>query len=145
MTIGPLPIIPPIFPSLFNPAFLAGLKDLELRIIEAQVESVYKTLDEQITAIQDLKFTGQAAIPAGSFGQGIESNRLAQEHARAHGVIVDSLVELREDLGVFQAAILAAKGVITEADEQAEADLRLALNRTVGLDLGTDNDEDGGL
>lgn len=144
MTIGPLPL-PPFFPPLFNPAFLVGLKDLELRIIEAQVTSVYKTLDEQITAIQDLKFTGQGAIPAGSFGQGIESTRLATEHTRAHGVIVDSLVEMRKDLGVFQAAILAAKGAITEADEQAETDLRLALNRTVGLDLGTDSDEDGDL
>ncbi|MCR1782194.1 hypothetical protein KVF89_06590 [Nocardioides carbamazepini] len=144
MTIGPLPL-PPIFPPLFNPAFLVGLKDLELLIIEAQVASVYKTLDEQIEAIKGLKFTGDGAIPAGSFGQGIESTRLANEHTRAHGVIVDSLVEMREDLGVFQSAILAAKGVITEADEQAEADLRLALNRTVGLDLGTDSDEDGEL
>ena len=76
----------------------------------------------------------------------------------AHNVIVDSLVEMRKDLGVFQDAILAAKAAIIDADEQAQADLQVAVLRTQGLDLGspepepptpgvptgTDTDTDGG-
>ncbi|TNM37425.1 hypothetical protein FHP29_16475 [Nocardioides albidus] len=137
---GPFPI-PPVFP-LFNPAFLVGMQALELIIIEAQVTAVYNTLDEQIKVLQGVTFTQKGAVPASAYGQGHESNVLSYEHARAHGVIVDSLVEMRTDLGAFQDAVLAAKAAIVDADDQAETDLQTALLRTQGLDLGTDTDTD---
>ena len=139
------PASTPIFSPLFLPSIIGALESAVLQVLESEVQSVYKVLDEQITSLQGLTFTEQGAAPAGSYGQGHESTIIAKEHWRAHGVIVDSLIEMRDDLGAFQDAILAAKAVIGETDDQAEADLQTALARTQGLDLGvnTDNDDDG--
>jgi hypothetical protein len=135
----------PIFSPLFTVPVLAGLEGIVLYVLETEVQAVYDILDEQITSLQSLTFTEEGAVPTGAYGQGSESYDLAKEHKRAHGVIVDSLVEMRDDLGAFQSAILAAKAVIGDTDDQAEADLQKALARTQGLDLGvnTDNDDDG--
>ncbi|WP_204835788.1 hypothetical protein [Nocardioides nitrophenolicus] len=157
MTLGPFPIPIPVMP-LFNPALLAGMEAFELFLIETQVTAVYNTLDEQIKELQNVAFTKNGAVPASAYGQGNEATTLSYEHGRAHNVIVDSLVEMRKDLGVFQDAILAAKAAIIDADEQAQADLQVAVLRTQGLDLGspepepptpgvptgTDTDTDGG-
>lgn len=135
----------PIFAPLSLADLLASLEATLLVLLEDEVKSVYTTLDEQITVLQGLTFTGDGAVPTGAYGRGHESGVLAYEHGRAHGVIVDSLVEMRADLGAFQEAILAAKAVIGETDEQVQADLQAALLRTQGLDLGasTDNDDKG--
>jgi hypothetical protein len=139
------PITTPIFSPLFTAPILAGIESAVLYVLETEVQAVYSILEEQITTLQGMTFTDKGAAPTGAYGQGQEASDLAKEHWRAHGVIVDSLVEMRDDLGSFQSAILAAKAVIGETDEQAEADLQKALARTQGLDLGvnTDNDDDG--
>ncbi|TQK69994.1 MULTISPECIES: hypothetical protein [unclassified Nocardioides] len=139
------PASTPIFAPIFTAPILAGVESAVLFVLQTEVAAVHKILTEQITALQNLDFPDKGAVPAGSYGQGHESYVLATEHKRAHGVIVDSLVEMRADLGAFQDAILAAQAVIGETDEQAETDLQKALARTQGLDLGvnTDNDDDG--
>ncbi len=139
------PASTPIFAPVFTVPILTGLQGAVLFVLKKEVQAVYDLLDQQIKALQELDFPDKGAVPAGSYGQGHESWVIATEHKRAHGVIVDSLVEMRSDLGAFQSAILAAQAVIGETDEQAEADLQKALARTQGLDLGVniDNDDDG--
>lgn len=139
------PASTPIFAPVFTAPILAAVESAVLAVLKAEVDAVHGVLNDQIAALQSLDFTAKGAVPAGSYGQGHESYVLASEHKRAHGVIVDSLLEMRTDLSAFQDAILAALAVIGETDELAEADLQKALARTQGLDLGlnTDNDDDG--
>jgi len=144
MTTGPLPVPPPpTLPPIFSVGMLGGIRDvLELLLIEQQVGVVHKILEDQITAIKGTTFDTDAVIPAASFGLGVESTTLASEHDRAHGVIIESLEEMLVDLGVFQDAILEAKKLIWQVDEQAESELRVALAQTDALDLGYyDSDE----
>lgn len=131
----PIPLLP-ILP-LFNPALILGITALQdLLLVEAEVNKVLTTLGEQIEVIKAQKFTSDGSIPAASFGQGTESARLANEHTRAHGVIVKSLEDMQSDLTTFKDAIELAKKALGGVDEQAETDLRLLLARAGQLDLG---------
>ncbi|MBM0128071.1 hypothetical protein [Pimelobacter simplex] len=146
----PVPLVP-ILP-MFNPAFLLGITALQdLLLVEVEVNKVLKTLGEQIEVIKTQTFTADGSIPKASFGQGAESSRLADEHVRAHGVIVKSLEDMQTDLTTFQEAIALAKKAIGGVDEQAETDLQNLLARAGSLDLGwygelpapTDGDKGG--
>ena len=136
----PVPLLP--IQPMFNPALLLGLTaHNDLLLVEAEVAKVLTTLGDQIAVIKEQKFTTEGSIPAASFGRGTESTVLANEHIRAHGVIVTSLEDMQADLTTFQEAIGFAKKAISGVDEQAETDLRNLLARAGNLDLGWYGDE----
>ena len=122
----------------FGPALLAGLRAVELTLVEGKVTEVLAVLEDQIATLKEQRFTSDAAIPTSSFGQGAESTTLAQEHTRAHGVVVASLEEMADDLVRFQDAIIEARQLLVDADEESEAAFTSTLRATNDLGLGLD-------
>lgn len=122
----------------FTPAALAAAPRQELEVVEDEITKVIKVLNDEITALAENEFPVKGHIAHRSFGGGARSPLLADHHARAHGVVVDTLVDLRKDLRDFREAVRDARRLIREKDEEAEVDIRMVLVRTENLDLGTD-------
>lgn len=113
-----------------------------LDVVEHEIDEVLTTLRSELTALQKNNFEVEAFIPGKSFGAGSEAATIAQHHARAHGVVVDTLKEMITDLETFRVSIVHAKGLIGEADAQAQADLSVIMARAENLDLGHQGHED---
>lgn len=122
----------------FTPASLAAAPPKELEIVDEEISRVIKVLNDEITALEENEFPVKGHVAHHSFGGGSRSPMLAAHHKRAHGVVVDTLVDLRKDLSDFREAVRDARRLIRDKDEQAEVDIRLVLARTENLDLGTD-------
>ncbi|GAA4811262.1 hypothetical protein ACFQ0K_03850 [Nocardioides caeni] len=112
----------------------SGLNGLD--VVEDEIGGVLDVLQTQATAIEALDFANKAHIAKGSFGSGNEAVQLSVDHTKAHGVIVDTLNAMITDLSAFQDAVIHARGLIREADDQADLDLRTVLASTEDLDLG---------
>lgn len=122
----------------FTPAALASAPPRELEVVEDEITKVIKVLNDEISALEENEFPVKGHIAHHSFGGGSRSPLLAEHHARAHGVVVDTLGDLRKDLRDFREAVRDARRLLRDKDEEAEVDIKLVLARTEGLDLGTD-------
>lgn len=111
-----------------------GAKGLEL--VEDAITGVLKVLSQQATVIKDLDFATTAHIAKGSFGGGLEAVNLAGDHTKAHAVIVTTLTDMITDLEQFQTAVIAARTLVRDADDDADAQIRTVLASTEQLDLG---------
>ncbi|WP_435770116.1 hypothetical protein [Nocardioides sp. SYSU DS0651] len=107
-----------------------------LELVEEKISAVIVTLNTELTALQEVDFPAKGHIPRRSFGGGEPSPVLARHHARAHGVVVDTLKDLMTDLEDFRSAVREARALIREKDAAAEADVTRILTRTEGLDMG---------
>lgn len=122
----------------FTPASLAAAPPKELQVVDEEISKVIRVLNDEITALADNEFPVKGHVAHHSFGGGSRSPMLAAHHKRAHGVVVDTLVDLRKDLSDFRDAVRDARRLIRDKDEEAEVDIRLVLARTENLDLGTE-------
>ncbi len=127
-----------VLPGLvgIKPIDLATASPAGLELVEDQITLVITTLNDEIEALQAVDFPTNGHIAERSFGRGERSPLLALHHARAHGVVVDTLRDLRRDLRDFRGAVQEARTLLRDTDQQAEADAVLVLQRTESLDLG---------
>lgn len=119
-----------------SPLDLATVSPSGLALVEDKINLVITTLNDEIDLLHEVDFPTNGHIAKGSFGGGERSPLLALHHARAHGVVVTTLSDLRRDLVDFRSAIREAKQLIRDTDEQAESDVLRILQRTNDLDLG---------
>ncbi|MDN5744700.1 MAG: hypothetical protein L0H31_06205 [Nocardioidaceae bacterium] len=129
----PTPVLPP--PLVAGAAGgSAGASGLALA--EAEISVLLKDLRDQRKNLKDSTFDVDGYVPGRSYGNGAEAVALANGHARAHQVTVQTLTGLINDLQDLQVAIKEAKALVGEADAQAKDDLTAILTRTEGIDLG---------
>ncbi|MBM9459740.1 hypothetical protein JK386_07475 [Nocardioides sp. zg-536] len=119
-----------------SPKTMAKESPKGLELAEDEITKVIKELQEQIKALEENRFEVDAHIAKSSLGQADLSPALARHHARAHGVVTDTLSALLLDLQKFQTAVREARGLIGSTDAAAEQDLKLILAGTEDLDLG---------
>lgn len=101
-----------------------------IALVEREVDEVLGLLDEQLRTLREADFEAKAHIARLSFGGGEEAVDLAGHHDRAHRVVVAHLGELVDELTDFRAAIEEAKRLTLQADEDAEARIRVLIDRT---------------
>ncbi len=120
----------------YSPVELASSSPQGLELVEEKITSTIKTLSSEIDLLNEADFPAKGHIAKASFGGGDRSPTLALHHARAHGVVVTTLTDLRRDLREFREAIRAARALIRKKDDEAESEVLLVLQRTRDLDLG---------
>lgn len=120
----------------YSPAQLAASSPTGLALVEEKISSVITRLNDEIDKLKEVDFPTNGHIAKRSFGGGDRSMDLAVHHARAHGVVVTTLTDLRRDLREFREAIREAKLLLAKRDDEAESEVLLVLQRTQSIDLG---------
>lgn len=134
-----------VLPELagLTPDKLASAPPRELKTVDEQITKVLKDINEELTALGDSNFAVAAHIRKDSFGGGEPAQRLSVHYTKAHAVTVDMLDDLKKDLRGFRDAVRAARNLIREKDEEAQAELTLLLDRTNDFDMGSSGYRDG--
>ncbi|MDN5746345.1 MAG: hypothetical protein L0H31_14680 [Nocardioidaceae bacterium] len=126
-----------VLPQLAGlPTKIAGAPPGELKVVDEQITIVINSLDDEIAALEKVEFPVKGHIGRHSLGGGHLSPLLANHHARAHGVTVDTMVDVRKDLTAFRDAVREARTLLRTKDEESAADFERILSRADGLDLG---------
>ncbi|KRC59519.1 MULTISPECIES: hypothetical protein [unclassified Nocardioides] len=120
----------------YTPTDLAAASPTGLALVEEKIAEVIKTLEDELDNLAKVDFPTSGHIAKGSFGSVGPSALLALHHAKAHGVVTDTLTDLRTDLLDFQKAIHEARQLIKTTDENAEGNALALLKSTEDLDLG---------
>lgn len=120
----------------YTPVDLASSSPTGLALVEDKITEVLKILNIELERLHEVDFPVKGHISKASFGGGDRSPILALHHARAHGVVVTTLKDLRRDLRQFRDAIREARTLLDERDREAQSELLLVLQRTNDLDLG---------
>jgi len=129
---------PKVLPELagITPTQLASAPPKELEIVDTEITKVIKALDDEITELDEVEFPVKGHIARHSLGGGELSPLLANHHARAHNVTIDTLVDLRKDLNDFRDAIRETRTLLGKKDEESATEARRILTGTEDLDLG---------
>lgn len=120
----------------YTPVDLASSSPDELALVEDKINKVLETLRIELLKLDEIDFPAKGHISKASFGGGDRSPVLALHHARAHGVVVTTLKDLRRDLREFRDSIREARSLLAESDQEAQGEVLLLLQRTNDLDLG---------
>lgn len=127
-----------VLPQLAGlPTKIAGAPPNELKVVDKQITIVINSLDDEIAALEKVEFPVKGHIGRHSLGGGYLSPLLADHHAKAHGVTVDTLVDVRKDLAAFRDAVREARKLLRTKDEESAGDFKKILARADGLDVGS--------
>ncbi|MFC5727623.1 MULTISPECIES: hypothetical protein [Nocardioides] len=127
-----------VIPELagFTPVQLASAGQKGLAVAEREITKVIATITSQLEELDDSDFPVKGHIGRSSFGGGDLSPLVAGHHARAHAVVVDTLSEVKSDLESFRESIRDARDLLQVKDQEAEADVKVILGQTEGIDMG---------
>ncbi|WP_370289456.1 hypothetical protein [Nocardioides sp.] len=93
-------------------------------------------LTTQIGTLKEIDFEAKAHIGTASLGAGDVAEQLTYHHARAYGVVVDTLKEMIGDLVAFRDSVREARELVRRSDEAAAAEMTQLMSTTESLDLG---------
>lgn len=129
-------MFPPDFVRSIRPEDLVGTEPAGLDLVESTISTVISDLDVQIAALGDIDFEAKAHIGTSSLGAGDVAEQLTYHHARAHGVVVDTLRQMVADLSSFRDSVREARELVRRSDEAAAAEMGQLITTTESLDLG---------
>lgn len=119
-----------------TPAQLASAGSKGLALAEDEITKVITTITDQLEELDDSDFPVKGHIGRSSFGSGDLSPLVAGHHAKAHAVVVETLAEVKADLESFRTSIREARDLLRVKDQEAEADVKVILGQTEGIDMG---------
>lgn len=96
---------------------------VQLISIESEINDIVKTIEDELKSYKPEHFQNQGHVESGSWGGGDRASSIATHHARAHGVMTDTLIGVREDLQAYQQACRDARKFLEDADLTAAGDL----------------------
>ena len=106
---------------------------VQLISIESEIDKIVGTIEDELRGYKPEQFQNQGHVDHASWGAGDRAASIAMHHARAHGVMTDTLIGVRKDLRAYQQACRDARRFMEDADLTAAGDLTAIRNAVDAL------------
>ena len=94
-----------------------------IAIVETAIQNAIDNIETELKKLKVKEFESGAFIPKRAFGAADRSPEIALHHTRAHAVITDTLVGVKQDLVLFQDACKAATAVFAQTEDGVETEM----------------------